>query len=580
MTDGIVINKDTSALKQKNIFHESGPSSDNEYKSSTQSFNTAVINSFNIIDTALSLKTLIPNNQPRNIRTNYYLTDFEKELLIKKSMEFASYGAVPQDVLEDFLYVLVTIDNYEDLKYISEVTNIPELDNVNLIREPIAILSLNDLYKIGYLANGLSSLTKQFSTSYPQVISTADNQGSNYGSLLSVAAFSSTKAGALTNIYGPLQAAQMLGYSGNDLLTTSVIFANSSSVTSFPGTSIVYDLIQDLASQLVVTSSITSAFKNPSYPGGTAAKISLLPTVIAQLNSLQSSALNTSTIISNQGIYSLTPVAGSLYSLHKKIRNTANYSSQISEVSSIATTSNKGGDINKQLSKIDDEVLNLISDVSIISSSVSSIEGPGNIGPAAGVLSMTGGRVTSSTMTELNMGQRLPPSVICNNPLMQPPSFAGRAFFGEGMTPRMSVDQMFCRRIATYPSSISGSGLQSFQMQNFSSLGGAISLASMISRITIGVATPPITGALGNMINNKVATIASLLGVAATSNIEPRRSDNAIPFQIAASAGLINDIKSPFSTNVFSSGWRTASSVGNDLQRISPQFLRTAQTSL
>ena len=579
-SDGTIINKDTTALKQKNFFHEAGATGDQDLKKSTEDFGSAVGTAFNIIGVALALKTLLSNDRPRNTKTNYFLSDFEKELIVKKSREFASYGVVPQDVLEDFLYVLVAIDNYEDLKHVSDVTNIPELDSASLVRAPIPILTLKELYKIGYLANGLSALTKQFSTSYPQAKTASDSGGSSFGALLGVAAFASTQSGALSNVLGAVGAARALGYSGSSILTAAAALTAASSIANFPGVSIVSDLVGDLASQLAVTTGLTAIFNDPGYIGGTVGKIAALAAVTASLTSLQSSTLNTSTIIANLGIASMAPVAGALFTLQKQIKNTANYSAQVSEVATVAATSAKAGDINRQMAKIDTSALSLVSSVASIASLVSAIQGPGNIGAAAGMLAMTGGRAASSIMTELTMGQRLPPSVICNNPLMQPPSFAGRAFFGEGMTPRMSVDQMFCRRIATYPSSPAGSGLQSFQMQNFASLGGAISLTSMISRITIGVAIPPAAGALATMINSKAASIASLLGVAAAATMEPRRSDNAIPFQIAASAGLINDIKSPFSTSVFSSGWRAASSVGNDLQRISPQFLRTAQSSL
>ncbi|CAB5221178.1 hypothetical protein UFOVP247_100 [uncultured Caudovirales phage] len=575
---GMDINQDTTALKHKNVFHENGPMGDQDLKQSTQNFNSAVSTAFNIIGLATALKTLIPNNEPRNTQTNYWLTDVEKEFLKKKAAEFASYGVTPYDVLEDFLFVLVAIDNYDDLKYVSDVTNIPELADENLVRAPIPILSLKELYKIGYLANGLAALTKQFSTSFQQARSTADSEGSAFGALLGAAAFAASPAGSLSNVLGPLAAAQALGFSGTSAIEAAAGFALAGSISQFPGVNIVNDVVGDMVSQIGITSGISALLSNPMT--GTSSKISQLPAITAQLSSLQSTVLNTSTIIANQGINSLAPIAGQLFTLQKKIKNTVDHSTQISAVASVASTSAKAGDLDKQMGKIDNKVTEISTELAGIVSQIGAIKGPGNIGPAAGMLMQTGGRAASSIITELTMGQRIPPSVICNNPLMQPPSFAGRAFFGEGSSSRMSVDQMFSRRIATYPSSPAGSGLQSFQMQNFASLGGSISLTSMISRITIGVAIPPVSGALASMIGAKTSEVASLLGVAATALIEPRRSDNAIPFQIATSAGLINDTRSPFSTNVFSSGWKIASSVGNDLQRIAPNFLATARSSL
>jgi hypothetical protein len=118
-------------------------------------------------------------------------------------------------------------------------------------------------------------------------------------------------------------------------------------------------------------------------------------------------------------------------------------------------------------------------------------------------------------------------------------------------------------------------------MQNFGSFGGGgLSISSMMSLITLGTPVAPTGGALGSQIASLAGNVASMMGGQVGSIIDPRRSDNAIPLMIATSAALTGDTKSPFSTSVFSTGWKVASAVGNDVQKYAPNFLATARTSL
>jgi len=290
--------------------------------------------------------------------------------------------------------------------------------------------------------------------------------------------------------------------------------------------------------------------------------------------------MNIASVISSQGIASAIPIDGAMMSLSKQLKSVANFTSQLSAVSTLAGTAKKIGDIKNQLGKVKSMMGGLLSAVTSITSLISAIKGPGSISSAAGILQRVGGLATSGTLSQLILGQSVPPSVICRNPMLQPPSYAGRAFFGEGMTPRMSVDQMFCRRIAAFPSNPSGSGLMSFQMQNFGSFGGGLSIPNMVSLVTLGTSIAPTVGALADNISNIASSVASTMGASVSSIIEPRRSDNSIPFMIATSAALVGDTKCPFSTSVFSTGWKVSCSVGNDLQRHAPEFLETARTSL
>jgi hypothetical protein len=568
-------------MKQKGDFHENGESGDPDLKNSVTAFKNAVGTAAGILGAAAIIKGLLPNNKPRDPVNNYYLTTSEHTLLKQKATQFAAPGIVPYDALEDFLYVLVTVDNYDDLSYISHVTGIPDLDDRRLVRSPSSILQIGDLYKVGYLANGVTAISKQFSSSFHNASYAADHGSAVNGALLGVASFSSSPLGALANVYGVQAAVSALGLKGPAATAAAAGLLAAGSIAQFPGINIISDLVSGIAEQLGITAGITALFGTPLGFGGTAGQIAQLGTVSSQLSSVATQALNASAVIASQGINAAAPVAASMMTLAKQIRSVSNHTNQLSSVTTIPATAGKCGDVVNQLSKVNGMTVGLVNSVASITSALGAITGPGNISSAAGILQRVGGLATSGVISQLVLGQSVPPSVMCRNPMMQPPSYAGRAFFGEGMTPRMAVDQMFCRRIATFPTNPAGSGLMSFQMQNFGSFGGGgLSITSMMSLITLGTPVAPTFGALGSQISSLAGNVAGLMGGSIGSIIDPRRSDNSIPLMIATAAALTGDTKSPFSTSVFSTGWKVASAVGNDVQKYAPHFLETARTSL
>lgn len=583
-----VINADTSALKQKGYLHEDGPYSDQELKNSAKAFNNAVGTAFGLMSLATSLRTLT-SSQPRNTQTNYYLKPNEKTLLRRKALEFAEPGITPYDVIEDFLYVLVAIDNYEDLQHISIVTGVEGLDNRSIIRDPVAILNTKDLYKIGYMANGLASLTMQFSTSFPQARSSADSTASAFSSIMSVAAFASSPIGSMVLAHGVGAVTSALGLSGSAAQQATTALTSAGSIDSFPGVSTVNDLVKTLYKTLDEAKEITYSTTNPANNfvdingyGGIGGKIGQIPNVITKLETAQQQAVSASEMITKQNISTLAPVSADLFKISKKIKDTINMCSTIKDVNvSNSYPEQKVGDLHKTCSKINIMVGVIKDEVNGILTTISGINGPGNISSASTMLNRVGGSTTSSLMTKLTLGQAIPPSMLSNNPVMQPPSYAGKAFFGEGIVPMIAVDQMFNRRIAAYPNSHAGAGLQSFQMQNFASFGSSMSISSLLTRMTYGVSSVPSGSRLASVIDSKASAVAGLLGVnVLTSMIEPRRSDNAIPMMIALSSVLANDTSCPFPTSVFSNGWKQASSVGNDIQKYAPAFLLAARTSL
>ena len=85
---------------------------------------------------------------------------------------------------------------------------------------------------------------------------------------------------------------------------------------------------------------------------------------------------------------------------------------------------------------------------------------------------------------------------------------------------------------------------------------------------------------MGQNITSNVSDIANILGVNPFSQIEPSRSDNAIPFLLAMSGAIVGEKFSPFGSKPITSGWALASSAANDIQKYQPQFLETCRTSL
>ena len=200
---------------------------------------------------------------------------------------------------------------------------------------------------------------------------------------------------------------------------------------------------------------------------------------------------------------------------------------------------------------------------------------------ASSLLGGSGGNAIGGLMSEVVMGQRLKSSQIANNPMLTPPSYAGRSFFGEAPISLPATDQVFCRRVGSFGSTNGGSGVVSFGMQNFASMGGSLSLTSLVSNMILGSPEPPpATSFMGQNITSNVSDIANILGVNPFSQIEPSRSDNAIPFLLAMSGAIVGEKFSPFGSKPITSGWALASSAANDIQKYQPQFLETCRTSL
>lgn len=546
----IIVDASDGALIQRKFFVKKAVYTDSGLSSSTSNFNGAVNSSQSISGQANSLKTKT-SSSPVNKKTNYYLTEAQKKLLRSKAASFAEPGIVPYDVLEDFLFILCTIEEYVLLSYVASVTGVTELDNTSYVREPDLILNCKDLAKIGYLANGLAALTKQLnSETFVQATSASDQNMSAYSTLKTSAAAAS--------IPGAVAAA--------------------TSIVKFPGV----DIFSSVLSQVVsINSAIQGLVSTFSSPGNTATKVAQLTGVISQITSMTTQMSNTLNVSLQQNVTSLFPIADQI----KTVVETVDKLSELGEMMKNVSTSNsypnvKVGDLNTKMKSMFDTVTSVASTLSSLTSAISSLASPGNIGGAASsMLTSAGGLVPSSQLTKEALGQAVPPSVLANNPMMMAASYIGRTFFGEALVPIAAVDQMFSRSIGNYPRSSSGAGTASFKMQNFASMGGSMSISQMITQVVYGVTSVTAGSPLALQITQQALNVASTLGASATAAVEPRRSDNAIPMMIGMATVLANDSGCPFPTSTFSNGWKLAASVGNDLQKSNPSFLQQVQTS-
>jgi len=565
------------AMKQKGYLQEKGFFGDQSLTNENSAFNNVVNLAAGLTSLARGVKSNTKPIGARNKINNYYIYDNERSLLQQRAQEIASIGVIPYDVIEEFLYILITVDNYNDMYYISTVVGIPELNDINIIREPILILSIRNLYKVGYLSNGVASINMQYSTKY-NAIAASDHQASPFSTLGSLAGISGVPISPA--------AAAAAALAGGSIPTSAGGLLNAA-LGQFPIVNIASKLVGDVVSQVAQITGITSAFSAfgtiPGIPGqiADAALLNQLGSLASQTSNLNAMVASTTSILSQSGVGSMVPIIGSLNQLVRQTRDMSAHATQLSSITTIPATIGKKSDITGQMNKVLSMSLNIASLASNISSLLGNIPSPGNIGMAATInLAKLGGSAPSGIIAEQTLGQRIPPSVLYKNPQMQNPSFAGKAFFGEASSAQGAVDQVFCKRIGAFPSEKNGSGTSSFGMQNFGSFGGSTSLVNMVSNALLGTMNPPSSGILADIVNTKTSNLANLLNVPTNSVLEARRSDHSIPYMIAMASVLVDDTNSPFPTSVHSDGWKLAASVGNDVQRYNPNFLSTCVTSL
>lgn len=217
-------------------------------------------------------------------------------------------------------------------------------------------------------------------------------------------------------------------------------------------------------------------------------------------------------------------------------------------------------------------------DVQSILSTISSIVG-GFGGPGPGPRLETA--EMGNFLSELITGNRIPTNVIAKNPMMQLPSYVGKAMFGEFQNPlsNVDIDQLFNKPIAVFPQPTNGAGTSSFSMQNFSSFSQSMPLTNFVSKIVTGSADISSQRKL-NQITQIVDKINTFTGSSSDDTIEVSRADNAIPVMIAMSSALAGFDKSIFSGSTFQDGWVMAQSAASQMASTNPQFIEAARRFL
>ena len=485
------INKDTTALTQIGVYTNPGFFGDQAMKNSNVAFNN-VVNLCSAVSGIASMLKSNPAPPPNYVRTptNYILTDREKEAIEIKARALAYYGVVPQDILSAFFYILSALEKVDDLIYIAQVTGIPELGDNRYVRNILGILEIKNIYKVGYLANGVASVINKYAGIFSSAAYVANPNLTTFGDVEQAR----TLALAL-GIIGPIMLSSATSLNGN-----VGILSNAPNISSSNIDRVVDSTIKMAAGQAI--NLVGTALTNPTADIGQMA-----------------SQIGVGAI---KNILGATPLGGILSAF-------------------------------------------------------------GSFGGIAGgpLLSQMGGYAIGNFMSELVTGKRIPTQKIANNPSLRPPSYAGKAFFGETPVSLPAVDQLFCRKVGSFGEPTGGSGTDSFGMQNFASFGGVMDVASVVTKMITGSSKVPDTNTYyGQSVNTMISNVANILNVKSGSSIEMRRSDNAIPMMIGLSAAIAGQSFSPFGSGTMSDGWKIASSAANDIQNINPGFLETCFTSL
>lgn len=551
-----VPNRETMALVQKGYYQQPGFYGNQALSNSNRAFENAVGTALGYVAVAQSLKALSEKKAntavPRNKTSNYYLRDSEKRLIEAKAIVLSAPGVVPYDAIEDFLYILVSVDNFADLKYIATVVGINQLADPKLIRETELLLKVKDLNKISFLANAVAAINKTFASKYQSAYACADTSGSKFSSVLSAAA-------------GGAAIASMAQFPGISMIS-SQLSSIVSSVASNIGTMALFNTISGLSG-----AAFDSAFSTISglMGGLTSSFMNIGSELMGMVNS-----------IIGFGINALNNIIGSIRSMVSGIMNLGNTLNQVAAFIQKPRIPDMMGDITKQFTKMFSSGQSILSGLQSIMSAVNSIAGPALSGFAMSqIFSKAGGKVSGNFLTEMTIGQRVPVMMLANNPMMQAPSYVSKAMFGESAVAVNTVDKDIVKRIGVFPSPGNGAGSMSFGMQNFGSFGGISNMTDIVAKVALGVSVAPTIGPMAAVVSTLAGNVGNLLGVSPTSSIELRRSDNSIPFMIAMGSALVDDTRSPFPTSTYQTGWKLAASTANDLQRHNGAFLQ-ACTSL
>ena len=177
------MNRDTAALTQTGVYNNPGFFGDQSMKNSDVAFNKAVGMAISVAGLASNLQRNKASKNYVRSKTNYLLTQREIDAIERKAGELSLYGVVPYDVLVTFFYIMAAIESESDMIHIAKVVGIPQLEDRRFIRNILGILAISDIYKVGYLANGVASVIYTFSGKYSGARIYADPYQTSFGDL-------------------------------------------------------------------------------------------------------------------------------------------------------------------------------------------------------------------------------------------------------------------------------------------------------------------------------------------------------------------------------------------------------------
>lgn len=204
------MNRDTAALTQTGTFNNPGFFGDQTLKNSDAAFNKAVGMCVAVAGFAANLKR---NKAPRGyVRSprNYLLTEREMDAIERKAGELSLYGIIPYDVLSNFFYILAAVESEYDMIHIARVVGIPQLEDPRFIRNILGILAISDIYKIGYLANGVASIINTFASKYSGASAYANPYETSFGNVQRGADLSRS-----LGVLGPLMLSAATNFNGD-----------------------------------------------------------------------------------------------------------------------------------------------------------------------------------------------------------------------------------------------------------------------------------------------------------------------------------------------------------------------------
>ncbi len=89
-------------------------------------------------------------------------TDKIRSELYKLAGDISGLGKIPIDVAIDFLYILISIDNMEDMTKIADAVQLPDLANPNILNNPLEIFAVKDITSVAFLADAVAGVVNAY----------------------------------------------------------------------------------------------------------------------------------------------------------------------------------------------------------------------------------------------------------------------------------------------------------------------------------------------------------------------------------------------------------------------------------